>query len=136
MNEILKTFLIHAGRNFSDILTVLHAVEVGSVEGALLDMYVVASRPDLMTKDSPLMVKTVIQNPSTYGIELSGHAKKLRKPFLQYLHNNAALVSKILEEYTNPVKVIICSYESISIIPTGFKHSFVNLNQCIDLGQG
>ena len=77
------------GRNYSDILSVLHAVEVGSVEGALLDMYVVASRPEFQKKDSLLMVKAVIENPSTYGIELAGHATKLRKPFLHYLHNNA-----------------------------------------------
>ncbi len=83
----------------------LHAVEVGSVEGALLDMYVVASRPELQKKDSPLMVKAVIQNPSTYGIELAGHASKLRKPFLRYLQNNAALVTSVLEKCTNPVKV-------------------------------
>ena len=87
-------------------------MEVGSVQGALLDMYVVASRPELQKKDSPLMVKTVIDNPSVYGIELAGHASKLRKPFLQYLQNNAAMVSSILEEYTSPVKVIV-SYSQV-----------------------
>jgi hypothetical protein len=90
-------------------LSVLHAVEVGSVEGALLDMYVVASRPELQRKDSPLMVKTVIENPSAYGVVLSGHATKLRKPFLRYFQNNGALVSTELEKYTNPVKVIYSS---------------------------
>ena len=81
-------------------------MEVGSVQGALLDMYVVASRPDLQKKDSPLMVKTVIDNPSVYGIELAGHARKLRNLFVQYLQNNAAMVSSALEKYTNPVKVM------------------------------
>ena len=86
-------------------------MEVGSVEGALLDMYVVASRPDLQKKDSPLMVKTVINNPSVYGVELAGHARKLRKPFLKYLQNNAAMVSRALEEHTNPVKVMNFVFE-------------------------
>ena len=93
-------------RRFSDILSVLHAVEVGSVEGALLDMYVVANRPELQKKDTPLMVKTVIENPSAYGMVLSGHATKLRQPFLQYFQNNGALVASALEKFTNPVKVI------------------------------
>ncbi|XP_028392974.1 uncharacterized protein LOC114517441 isoform X2 [Dendronephthya gigantea] len=101
---LAKGAIVNKGRNYSDILTVLHAVKVGRVQGALLDMYVVASRPELITKDSPYMVKTVIENPSTYGIELAGHATKLRKPFLAFLQNNAALVSRILEEQTNPVK--------------------------------
>ena len=100
-----KHVFFPTGRNYSDILTVLHAVEVASVEGALLDMYVIASCPELQKKDSPLMVKAVIQNPSAYGIELAGHATKLRKPFLRYLHNNAALVTSTLEKYTTPVKV-------------------------------
>ena len=119
--------LFLSGRNFSKILTALHAVEVGSVEGALLDMYVVASRPELVTKDSPLMVKTVIQNPSTYGIELSGHAQKLRKPFLRYLQNNAALVTSVLEQYTNPVKA---SDMSISI-EIYHKKLLINFSRCI-----
>ena len=107
LKHVFKITFLSTGRNYSEILTVLHAVEVGSVQGALLDMYVVASRPELQKKDSPLMVKTVIDNPSVYGIELAGHASKLRKPFLQYLQNNAAMVSSILEEYTSPVKVIV-----------------------------
>ncbi len=93
-------------KEFSDILSVLNAVEEGSVEGALLDMYVVASRPELQKKDSPLKVKAIIQNPSAYGIELAGHAMKLRKPFLRYLRNSGALVTSTLEKYTNPVKVM------------------------------
>ena len=100
------SFLALLGRDFSDILSVLHAVEVESVEGALLDMYVVANRPELQKKDTPLKVKAVIENPSAYGIVLSGHATKLRKPFLQYFQNNGALVTRELEKYTNPVKVI------------------------------
>ena len=68
-------------------------------------MYIVASRRELQKKDSPLMVKSIIANPSTYGIELAGHAEKLREPFLHYLHNNAALVTSMLQKYTDTVQV-------------------------------
>ena len=75
------------------------------MDGALLDIYVVSSLPELQRKDSSLIVKAIIPNPSTYGIMLSGHARKLERVFLIYLSNNAAFVSRILEENTRPVEV-------------------------------
>ena len=100
----MKIFLF-IGRNFSDVNTILKAVENGDVDGALIDKLTAARLDNLSDPNSNLIVKNVIPKPSTYGIFLAGDAIKLRKKFQQFLQNNADFVTEQIQNYTQPLKV-------------------------------
>jgi ABC-type amino acid transport substrate-binding protein len=99
------TFLNFTGRNFSDVNSILQAVEDGVVDGALIDKLTGARLDALRDPSSVLVVKSIIPQSWTYGIFMTGHAVKLHKQFRKYLRNNAQLVTGLIKNYTQPLKV-------------------------------
>ena len=111
-------FLNLTARNFSDVNSILKAVENGDVDGALIDRLTAARLDELSDPSSVLVVKDIIPKPSTYGIFLTGDAVKLHKKFRQYLQNNAGFVTGQIKNYTQPLKVRIRSIDIIAITAT------------------
>ncbi|XP_028392906.1 uncharacterized protein LOC114517405 isoform X2 [Dendronephthya gigantea] len=101
---LLKGARMNQKKNFSNVISVLEAVENGDVDGGLVDRLTAARLDKLHEPNSVLVIKDIIEKQSTYGVFVSGKATKLCQKFQQYLRNNANFVTEKVKEFSEPLK--------------------------------
>ena len=87
------------------------ALEQGEVKGLLLDSYVAGSQMKGMPQQ--LRVKEVIKVPKGIGVVLSGEAIKLQSRVQDYIRKNAALITRLIQNSTTPLKVDVSQCDRI-----------------------
>ena len=80
-----------------------NTLEQGEVKGLLLDAYVAGSQ--MKGLSHKLRVKEVIKLSKGVGVVLSGEAIKLQSRVRDYIRENAALITKIIQNSTTPLEV-------------------------------
>ncbi len=78
-------------------------LERGEVKGLLLDAYVAGSQMKGLPQQ--LRVKEVIRLTKGIGVVLSGDAIRLQSRVRDYIRENAALITKMIQNSTTPLEV-------------------------------
>ena len=78
----------------------------GDVDGVILDIYV-ATLTKHLWNHTDLRISKILDYASTYGIVFSGDTYGVQYCFRKYIKNNQAQIMKLVEKYTETLKVCV-----------------------------
>lgn len=80
------------------------ALKQRKVDGVLIDAYTAGSRKDLFG-DKELRITKIISHSASYGVVLSGDAKRLQTCYRSYLKEERVRVFGVITKYIEQVEV-------------------------------
>ena len=88
------------------------ALEVGEIDGALLDTYVAAEYKEVLFSDK-IYVKKILDRPFGYGVVLSGAAVNVEQRCREYIDLRINEIFRIIENMTKTLDVSIFKVKSV-----------------------
>ena len=88
------------------------ALEVGEIDGALLDTYVAAEYKEVLFSDK-IHVKKILDRPFGYGVVLSGAAVNVEQRCREYIDLRINEIFRIIENMTKTLDVSIFKVKSV-----------------------
>ena len=91
------------------------ALEVGEIDGVLLDTYVAAEYKDTLFSDK-IYVKKILDRPFGYGVVLSGAAVNVEQRCREYIDLRINEIFRIIENMTKTLDVSIFKVKSVTYL--------------------